>query len=126
MVKTPLVEEFKAAGREFLQKLDLTDLDVRAAFWLYRDEPDDWRLIIATPLADRIGSREVYRKLYPLWHEDQKLDWSQITVLGIDDPLVRMIGSVLKTGPGIGGTVFSRNVINGTYIEDAYIYRMNL
>ena len=126
MVKTPLVEEFKTAGRELLQKLDLSGLDVRGAFWLYRDESEDWRLVIATPLADRVGSREVYLKMYPLWHEDQKLDWSQITVLGIKDPLVRLIGNVVNTGPGIGGMVFGRNIIDGTYIEDAYIYRMNL
>jgi hypothetical protein len=38
--------------------------------------------------------------------------------------MITLLRVALRTGPGIGGIRFSSNVINGTLIEDAYIYRL--
>ena len=126
MVKTPLVDELKLAGRDLVESLDRSGVEIRAALWLYLEDGGDWRLVIATPLADRIGSREVYRRLYPIWRAGSKLDWSQITITGVNDRMVRLVRSAFPGGHVADGSSLSRQVIEGTYIEDAFIYRMNL
>ena len=42
-----------------------------------------------------------------------------------DAPLVTLLRNAVRTGSGIHGIRFSNNVMNGTVIEDAYIYRLN-
>ena len=52
---------------------------------------------------------------------------------GLDDvavakpnaPILRLLRLAVRTGPGITGIRFTKNVINGHLIEDAYIYRLN-
>jgi len=39
-------------------------------------------------------------------------------------PLYVLLRSAISTGPGLSGIRFSRNVINGQLIEDAYLYRI--
>jgi hypothetical protein len=39
-------------------------------------------------------------------------------------PLLQLLKGAIQTGPGINGIRFSRNMINGTYIDDAFIYRL--
>ena len=127
MVKATLVEEAKAAGRSFLERVDKSGLDVKAALWTYREEGEYWRLVLASPLVDKAGSRDMYRKLHPIWLEQKdELDWSLITVVGTNEPLIKLIASEVNTGDGIGGFWFSARVIESTYVDDCYIYRMNL
>ena len=40
-----------------------------------------------------------------------------------DAPVVALLRTAIRTGPGISGIRFKNNVIDGTLIEDAYIYR---
>ena len=50
-------------GREFLQLLKEHDIDVTAALWQYDRRSDDWDLVIASPLSDKIGLRGTYKKI---------------------------------------------------------------
>lgn len=47
-----------------------------------------------------------------------------ISVVDEKDPLFLLLRSAISTGPGVGGIRFSRNVVNGQLIEDAYLYRV--
>jgi len=49
---------------------------------------------------------------------------SHIAITPPDSSLIRVLRSAVTTGPGISGIRFSRNTIDGTYIEDSYIYRL--
>jgi hypothetical protein len=51
---------------------------------------------------------------------------NDIGVTGVDNRVVNLIGLVVKTDDNIASVRFSRNSINGNFIEDAYIYRSNL
>jgi hypothetical protein len=45
-------------------------------------------------------------------------------VADMNAPLIALLKAAISTGKGVGGIRFSRNTINGHYIEDAYIYRL--
>ncbi|HLF79325.1 MAG TPA: hypothetical protein VJB57_17725 [Dehalococcoidia bacterium] len=132
MVTSPLVDERIRAGADLLQKLDEAGFDVRAAFWLYRAESSDWRLVLATPLFNSLGPKQSYLRLQKTVLEFQdSLDFSlqpvslrEISVVGPEDELVSLLRVAMRTGPGISGIRFTGNTISGTYIDDAYIYRL--
>jgi hypothetical protein len=122
-----LVEARIKAGERVIGRLDKANFPVTAAFWYLDDEEGDWRLVIASPVVDMQGPKAAYS----LIHRAQKaglrlaiLSVNEIKAVGVRDPIVRLLSSAIATGPGIVGIRFSKNVINGTYIEDAYIYRL--
>lgn len=114
------------AGRRLLQELDKRHFPIDAALWLYRPEEDDWRLVIATPLVDEFGPSEGYRRLQRVVQKmsGTRLSLSNVALVSPEDPLIVLLRSAISTGPGIHGVRFSRNSINGVFVEDAYIYRL--
>ena len=126
MDKPTLVEDDLDAGRELLGVLDKARLKVKAAFWLYLPEPDEWRLFLALPVVARKGPKEAYEKIQTYLEQLQtrELSVKNVSLVAPNDNLVRLLGSAMKTGPGTFGIRFTGNVINNVLIEDAYIYRV--
>jgi hypothetical protein len=46
-----------------------------------------------------------------------------VTVLKDTDPLVVQLRKALPRGTGTEGVRFTSNAVNGTFIDDAYVYR---
>lgn len=127
MGNSALVEGKIKDGEALLRELDNTGVEVKAAFWLYMPEPEEWRLKIAMPLVDSQGPRAAYVRIQEAIFETTEklaLALSEISVVSPKDQLVKLLKPVIRTGRGISGIRFSRNTINGTFIEDAYIYRI--
>ena len=127
MVSSTLVEDKIKDGEALLRELDNAGVEVKAAFWFYMSEPDEWRLKIAMPLVDSQGPRAAYVRIQEAIFETTEklaLALSEISVVSPKDQLVKLLKPVIRTGRGISGIRFSRNTINGTFIEDAYIYRI--
>jgi len=128
MDPTALVMNFDVeAGIRLLEALDKTQLPVKAAFWLFHEESEDWRLYIATPLVGRKGPRAAYAMVV---QELENLDIrsiapSNVSVIDVTDGLVRLLSVPIRTGDDISRSSFARNTINGVYVPAAYIYRMN-
>lgn len=51
---------------------------------------------------------------------------NDVGVTDTSSTLVNLLRTAISTGDGISGIRFSRNTINGTFIEDSYIYRINI
>ncbi len=129
MDRKELSEESIQLGRKVLIGLDQAHFPVTAAFWLLLPETEGWRYVIATKLIDELGPIEAYGKL-------QK---ELVKILGKDNifikytsivspthPLISLLRVAIQTGPeSISGIRFTGNVINGQYIDDAYIYRVS-
>ena len=47
-----------------------------------------------------------------------------VTVAEPDGPLIARLAKTVATGAGPNGVRFTRNVVNGTLVEDAYVYRL--
>jgi hypothetical protein len=128
VASTSLVDRTIAAGKRLLTTLDRKGFPVFAAFWIFRPEEGDWRLVLGTTLVDELGPRSAYRKLQTAISGGRAappVPLSDITLVSSSDPLVRTLAIALRTGPtDVGEIRFSNNVINGQVIEDAFIYRL--
>jgi len=129
MVGTQLRQELIDAGAALVRMLDENGLQPDAAFWFYFPDAQAWKLVLAEVKVGKDGPKEVYRRIQRLLGREPEqfaaLSLDDVTVAKPDAPLVNLLRTALRTGPGIiSGIRFSNNVINGTVIEDAYIYRL--
>lgn len=128
LVKESLSSEMIAAGAELTRRLDAAGFVVSAALWLFLAETNTWRFVIGNPEVAIRGPRKAYRQIQSVISripvEQIKIALKDITALDANDPLITLLRGSLKTGNGISGIRFTHNVIKGTFIEDAYIYRM--
>jgi hypothetical protein len=53
-----------------------------------------------------------------------KVGIQNISVVDTQEPFISLLLGAIRTGEGISGIRFSRNTINGTFVEDTYIYRL--
>ncbi|HYA43110.1 MAG TPA: hypothetical protein VEF34_17540 [Syntrophobacteraceae bacterium] len=129
MVATTLTKEMIESGRTLVRKLDEQGLHPDAAFWLYSSDLQEWKLVIAEVKLDTEGPRKIYKKIQDVISvskEDMpEISLDSVTLAKPDAPIVHLLKRVIHTGPGISEIRFTTNVINGTLIEDAYIYRVN-
>ncbi len=128
LVKDALSPEMIEAGKSLVELLDRERFPVTAAMWLFVPDSNQWRLLLASPKIQSEGPKKAYeevlRALSTLPKGPQSLSLKDITVVESDNPLVGLLRSAIRTGTAISGIRFSRNTINGHFIEDAYIYRL--
>jgi hypothetical protein len=128
VVKESLSEQMIAAGSELVRRLDEAGVAVSGALWFYDPDSNDWRLILATPEVRAKGVKTMYKEVQSVVRtirEGQSvLSLKDISVVDPDDPLISLLKQAIKTGDNISQIRFSRNMINGTLIEDSYIYRL--
>ena len=128
MVAETLTREMIQSGGALVRKLDERGLSPDAAFWFYFPDLQQWKLIIAeVNLASR-GPRETYKEIQDTIGKAEEelgdLSLDSVALAKPDAPIVSLLGAAISTGPGISGIRFTNSVINGTVIEDAYIYRL--
>lgn len=124
MVKEQLTDEMIEAGARLTAQLDEAGVPIVAALWLFQPEINEWRLLFASPEVGTQGPRAVYAKVRQALDGagDPRLPLSNIGVTDTDDDLVRLLKAI-RTGPGIARIRFSKNVLEGHFIDDALIYR---
>jgi hypothetical protein len=127
LAEEPLVERNIEDGRRIVEGLDSSRFEVQSAFWFYTPASHKWTLFIVTPLVDNLGPREAYARVQTLLltvSPRPQISLKDISLLSPQNELVRLLRLAIKTGPGISGIRFTRNTINGVFIQDAYIYRL--
>jgi hypothetical protein len=128
LVKDVFSRDMEDGGAELVRGLDQANIPVDAALWLYIPELNVWLLMLSSPEVSTKGPKSLYhrinRVLSGMTGSKFKLTIEHISVVDPRTPIISALGSFISTGPGISGIRFSRNVINGIYIEDAYIYRL--
>ncbi|MDP5192125.1 hypothetical protein [Rheinheimera baltica] len=130
LVTESLSSSMMNAGAKLIERLDAKQSEIKSAFWLYFSEDKTWKLIIASPLVDAIGPREFYKKVVDAnslaSEEEDVISLNDVGVTNTSNQIVQLLKFAIGTGGGISGIRFSRNTINGHFIEDSYIYRSNL
>lgn len=127
MDKTALVEKDVEEGKRLIEALDNAGFQVHAVLWFYLAESDEWRFVVASPLVERKGPKEAYAFVQAVLAQllpPSGISLEEISVVSPEYDLIRLLKVAIQTGPGISGIRFTRNTINNTFIEDAYIYRM--
>lgn len=84
--------------------------------------------MIASPEVALHGPKEAYEAISRALNDlsEHFITLQLVTVTTPDHPLVRTLAVAVRTGEGISGIRFSRNTVNGRFIEDAYLYRVNI
>lgn len=125
-----LVDRNIVEGKELIEALDNRDLNIKAAMWFYFAESDEWKLIIATPMVDEKGTKEVYRSIQTVIREMSEskpsVSFKDVFVISPKDDPITLVGKAIRTGPGLSGIRFIKNIIDNKLIDDAYIYRLIL
>lgn len=128
MVETQLTAEMIEAGEALIKRLDESKIKPDAVFWFYFSDIEAWRLVIAEYKLGEVGPQEAYRELQRVLRahpeETKSLSLDNVAMARPHSPLVALLRIAIKTGPGISDIRFTNNVINGTVVEDAYIYRL--
>ncbi len=127
MVKEQLTGSTIGAGAELTRKLDESGLPVTTALWLFGPDLNEWRLLFASPEVATRGPRDVFEKIQQainqLGEKASAVPLSVVGLLDADADLVRLLKVAIGTGPGVNRIRFSKNVVNGHFIDDALIYR---
>ena len=129
VVKEPLTEAMIRAGAELTRKLDERGWPVIASLWLYRSEANRWRLVLASPLVAADGRRKSYEivqaALATTPAAEGTMSLSNVSVTEPTDPLIALLCAAARRETMAEGLRFTRTVVNGRFIDDAYIYRVS-
>lgn len=127
MVGTYLTEEMIDAGVALVRKLDESGFSPCAAFWIYSSEENDWKLKIANEKVGEEGPRKAYGKIQRILmanpDEFKSLSLDDISLARPDESFIQLLRRALHTGDDISGIRFKDAVVEGAFIDDAYIYR---
>ncbi|MBI4201769.1 MAG: hypothetical protein HY532_01460 [Chloroflexi bacterium] len=126
VVKEVLSPERIKAGQELIARLGSSGLSVEASFWLYSSETNRWTLVIASPLVTNHGPRKaveiLLRALDTMPQEMARVLGNDLTVMEHNKPLVVGFYRMREQGLMGKGQWSGHAVINGEYVEDAYVY----
>ncbi|MFP4173929.1 MAG: hypothetical protein ACLFV4_13570 [Candidatus Hydrogenedentota bacterium] len=129
LVTESLTDSMIEAGAKLIERLDATNSEVKSAFWLYSSEEQTWKLVIASPLVDEEGPRDYYKRIVDANMlantEEQIVSIFDIRVASPKNHITQLFANVFGETASVWGCRFSRNTINGVFIEDAYLYRVN-
>lgn len=128
MDKTALVKEDIQEGIRLIEALDKAGFQVEAAIWFYFTDSGEWRLLIASPFVEKNGPKKAYNFIQGVLTKSSPplgISLKDISAVSPKHHLISLLRIAIgSTGRGISDIRFTRNVINNTLIEDAYIYRI--
>ena len=108
-------------GREFLQLLKEHDIDVTAALWQYDRLSDDWDLVISSPLADKIGVREIYKKMWSILNRINRppIDLQRVSLFYNRAPFIK---SLRRNWRKMREIQVRRQPVGDHMVDDGYVY----
>ncbi len=128
LVSNFFTTEMKSAGKRLIERLDELNFSPDAALWLFFSEENIWKLLLSSELVRTEGPRNYYKKILEINKktdpEDLIISLNDIGVTDKSNQTIQLLKSAISTGPGISGIRFSKNTINGMFIDDSYIYRI--
>lgn len=128
LVKEPLNKERIAAGRRLVELLDQNGFNASCIFWGFGAD-DGWRLVVATPLADKEDTALLYGRVQTMIaaipDEFGFLSLRNIEIVRPKNETVQALRKAVHTDQGIHGVHIQRSRIGPIFVEDAYVYRAN-
>ena len=138
LVKEHLTAEMITVGKEMSFRLREKGFELVCSLWLYNEESNRWRLVLASPVVDREGPRKAYSIVDEILQEhwDMGVWLRDISAVSPSDPLVQALRArgrsidlpPLNNGPTPRADVgrrYTRSLLGNIFVEDAYIYLVN-
>jgi hypothetical protein len=111
-----------AQGETLVRALDTARFPVSAALWMYHPDQEAWRLVLATPRA--IELRDAYTAIGKIM-DDAGIEEPELARIRLVPPTEVTVATLSKANriEGLKGVRLSQHMINGVYVDDAYVYR---
>ena len=128
VVREVLTEQMIDAGKKLVERLDQSESDVHSALWFLDPDDNTWKMIVSSPLVETDGPKSFFKRILDAnkiakQSSDPIISLNDIRVSSTSDPLIDLLLRAISTEKGIHSIRFTKNTINGTFIEDSYIYR---
>ncbi len=120
-----LVEADFAAGINFFQALDRSDLSISVALWLYSAEHEDWRFVLASRRLDAAEPSQAYGLIHRAF-EAAGISPEQtpaLMVLRMSDPFIRALRRIFVT-KSVEGMRLAGQFLGDRFVQDALVYRI--
>jgi|HubBroStandDraft_4_1064222.scaffolds.fasta_scaffold446333_2 hypothetical protein len=126
MAKATLVNFDIELGTRILSALDAAGFPVTVALWVLTDEFEDGRLVIGTPLYDRVGPGETsLRFVTALRSKDPELRRVlPVRLVSNKNPLVRSLRRTFAKTSSVSGMRLGGHLIGDVWVDDAYVYKI--
>jgi len=72
LLSDPMIE----VGKKLIERLDESNSDVQAAFWMFFPDEKRWKLIIVSQLVKQDGPRQLYKRVVEA--SKRADEWSQL------------------------------------------------
>lgn len=128
MVAVVLTQSLIEEGKSLLEVLDDTNFKAEGAFWYHFPDQEKWKLVISLKGPHYEGPKNSYERIQRALSklkDRRELSLEDVMVVNRSEPLLSLLGTLVKTGDGISGIRLRNNVVNGRLVDDAYIYRLN-
>lgn len=128
MATTTLVDKNSIdLGRRVIAALSRAGIPVALGLWAFTSEPEEWRLTIATPVVDELGSLAAYGKVRKALQKAGIESEFPLMHVFLRSPKDRVLRSLQKESQALAnlGREDYRLVnasIEGSFVEDAYLY----
>lgn len=127
MAQATLLDSDIEAGRLLVEALDAADFHVSAALWVFNEEGEEYRLMVASPFVEKHGKHKAYTKIALVLVKsdlERRLPLIRVQAVRRDEPIVAAVRRVARTGErGLAGMRLTNNLVDGFYIPDVYVYR---
>ena len=128
VVREILSEQMIDVGAKLIERLDQSQSNVQAAFWLFISDEKTWKMMLISPFVKTDGPKSFYKRILEANKNADKsesvLSLNDIGVADTSNPLANLLSIAITTGSEVAGIRFSKNTLNGAFIEDSYIYRI--
>jgi len=128
LVNETLTDAMINSGAQLIKQLDAQEAEVKSAFWFYFSDEHVWKLMLASPKVSSEGPKKFYKRIIEANKNIEESVWkvslNNMGLLTLEDNLVQLLGEVFKTDNSINAIRFSKSAINGHFIDDLHIYRM--
>ena len=125
MVETELTQELITAGERLIEKLEQKGMSPDVVFWLNSAEDQAWKLVLVEAKLSAGGPRAGYSRLQRVLSqyesELEPLELEDVAIERLSSRIVTLIKRAVHTKNK--AVRFRNNVLDGTLIDDAYIYR---
>jgi hypothetical protein len=107
-----------------INQLKQANFDVKAAFWLYTSETDQWFLYLVSDVADKKGITAAYklvhmalRRLTNVW-----INRFEVKLVSPTNPVAKAVTDLLSKQHSPVPTQVRGMNLGDVYLENAYIY----
>ena len=124
MDQATLVEHQIDDVPRLIDQLKRDNFDVKAAFWLYTSESEQWFLYLVSDVVDQKGITEAYKAVYKVMKRLPNLgiDRFEVKLVGPGDPVAKAVIDFLSKQHAPVATRVRGTNLGDVYIENAYIY----